>query len=36
MQGDEEITLSFLDAERRDHELGRLRGTGILASKIDA
>lgn len=36
MQGDEEINLSFLDEERRDHELQRLRGVGILASKIDA
>lgn len=36
MQGDDEINLSFLTSERRDHELQRLRGTGILASKIDA
>lgn len=36
MQGDEQIELSFHDAERRDHEYSRLVSTGhILIRKVD-
>lgn len=35
-QDNEAIVLSFHDAERRDAELQRLRGTGIVATRHDA
>lgn len=36
VQGDEVIVLTFPTVERRDHELGRLRGTGIVAEAHNA